>query len=295
MNNPAKDGLEYQGLPIFYEQFNQQSSRFDSELDQIVKQYALATRTIHGFCNLSASETDFQVSSDNLRESIVASTSQSISRQRTIVCGLSQAVFGSPCASLFQIADYINRNNLRIYSAEANSAFFLHLKRYIQPNLFSYSEFFGADYTSGDMVNGVMHQDLQCTSFAPESFDLVITSEVFEHIPDAIAAEREVIRILKTRGIYCFTVPFLPYHDNDIVLAELDGAGSIRYLAEPQYHGDPVRPDEGILVYRLFSSNDLKERFESLDCSFVTYRFWSKPLGILDNNAWVHVVKKGVG
>jgi SAM-dependent methyltransferase len=295
MNNHAKDELEYQSLPIFYEQFSPSTSRFDSELDEIVKQYALTTRTIHGFCNLSASETDFEVSSDNLRENIVASTSQSINRQRTIVCGLSQAFFGSPYASLAQVADHINQNNLRIYSAEANSTLFLHLKNHVQPELFSYSEFFGAEYTSGDMVNGVMHQDLQSTSFAPESLDLVMTSEVLEHIPDALTAEREVIRILKRGGIYCFTVPFLPYHEHDLILAEVDEAGSIKHLSEPQYHGDPVRPDQGILVYRIFSFNDLKERFESLGCSFLTYRFWSKSLGILDNNAWVHVVKKGVG
>src|SRR5207249_3711892 len=98
---------------------------------------------------------------------------------------------------------------------------------------------------------------------------------VFEHIPNAIAAEREVMRILKPGGVYCFTAPFLPAHDHDVVLAEVDNFGNTRYLAEPQYHVDPLRP-EGILVYRIFSFNDMKRRFESMGHEFKSYRFWSK-------------------
>ena len=28
--------------------------------------------------------------------------------------------------------------------------------------------------------------------------------------------------------------------------------GSIEYLAEPLYHGDPIRPHQGVLVWRIF-------------------------------------------
>jgi SAM-dependent methyltransferase len=285
--------FDFRGLPIFYEEFIPENhSRFDSELDEITKADALARRTMKGFCNISATETDFDISSENLRENIVARSSLSINRQRVVVCGLSCAIFGCPYASLDEITTYINEKRLKVYSAEANSSFFQHLKQRLRAELFFYSEFFGAEYKSGELVNDISHQDLQHTSFDAESFDIVLTSEVFEHIPDAVAAEREVVRILKKGGIYCFTVPFLPYKEHDLILAELDDAGTIKYLAEPQYHGDPVRPNEGILVYRLFSFNDLKQRFEALACRFLTYRFWSKSLGILDNNGWVHVVEK---
>lgn len=284
------------GIPVFFEDFDPaQTSLFDSELDTAASTYALERGTIRGLCNLSATETDFSISSDNLREDVVSESTRSINRHRQVVCALSLAVFGCPHASLAEIAEHVNRRALRVYVAEANSALFLFLKQYLNSDLFNYSEYFGDEHRSGEVVaDGIAHQDLQQTSFDDESFDIVLTCEVFEHIPDALRAEREVVRILKPGGVYCFTVPFIPHGESDLVLAERGPDGEIRHFAEPQYHGDPIRPEEGILVYRVFAFNDLKRRFESLGCRFRTYRFWSKSLGILGNNGWVHVVRKNL-
>jgi hypothetical protein len=101
------------------------------------------------------------------------------------------------------------------------------------------------------------------------------------------------MRILKPGGIYCFTVPFLPIGEHDEILADIDEQGQVRYFSEPQYHGDPIRPSEGILVYRLFSFNDLKHRFETMGHEFKSYRFWSESLGILGSDCWAHSVRKG--
>lgn len=284
------------GVPIFFEDFDPaQTSLFDPELDKSASAYALERGTIRGLCNLGATETDFSVSSDNLREDVVSESTRSINRHRQVVCALSLAVFGCPHASLADIAEHVNRRALRVYMAEANSALFLFLKQHLDPYLLTYSEYFGDGFRSGEVVtDGITHQDLQQTSFDDESFDIVLTCEVFEHIPDALRAEREVVRILKPGGVYCFTVPFIPHGESDLVLAERSPDGEIRHFAEPQYHGDPIRPEEGILVYRVFTFNDLKRRFESLGCRFRTYRFWSKSLGILGDNGWVHVVRKNL-
>ena len=51
-----------------------------------------------------------------------------------------------------------------------------------------------------------------------EAFDAILRTEVFEHIPDAIAAVREFSRILKPGGTLLITAPFnslshfAPYH-----------------------------------------------------------------------------------
>ncbi|MET0624207.1 MAG: methyltransferase domain-containing protein [Pyrinomonadaceae bacterium] len=284
------------GVPIFFEDFDPaQTSLFDPELDKAASAYALERGVIHGLCNLSATETDFSISSDNLREDVVSESTRSINRHRQVVCALSLAVFSCPHASLAEFCEHVNRNALRVYIAEANSALFLFLKQYLNSDLLTYSEYFGDEYRSGEVVaDGITHQDLQQTSFDDESFDIVITCEVFEHIPDALRAEREVVRILKPGGVYCFTVPFIPHGERDLVLAERGPDGEIRHFAEPQYHGDPIRPEEGILVYRVFAFDDLKRRFESLGCRFRTYRFWSKALGILGDNGWVHIVRKNL-
>lgn len=284
-----------EGLPVFYEEFDpERPTRFDFELDEITRAYVLERKVFKGVCNLTAGETEFAVSSDNLREDVVSRLSRTINRHRQVVCALSAAFFGHPFATLAHAASHINERGLRLYTAEAHSPLYHFLKERLRPELLVSSEYFGPEHRSGEIVNGTLHEDLQRTSFEDEAFDVILTFEVFEHIPDALAAESEVVRILRRGGVYCFTVPFIPGAGHDLVLAEPDGAGGIRYHAEPQYHGDPVRPEEGVLVYRIFSFGDLKRRFEGLGCRFKTYRFWSKTLGILDDNGWVHVVTRRV-
>jgi hypothetical protein len=75
-------------------------------------------------------------------------------------------------------------------------------------------------------------------------------------------------------------------------LAEVDEHGNTRHFAEPQFHADPLRPDKGILVYRIFSFRGMKQRFEAMGHEFKSYRFWSESLGILGNDCWVHTVRK---
>ncbi|HLL71597.1 MAG TPA: methyltransferase domain-containing protein [Pyrinomonadaceae bacterium] len=288
--------LDLHGLPIFYENFEpERPTRFDREMYTWARAHALERGCIMGVCNMAGEEVKFHISSDNLREDVVAEGSGTINRHRQSVCALSLALFAHPCATLAETAAYINAHGLRVYLAETHSPLFSFFQKYLEPELLVCSEYFGAEHRSGEVVRGVRHEDLQRTSFADETFDIVLTFEVFEHVPDAAAAEREVARILKAGGIYCFTVPFLLDSEHDLVLAELDEAGEIKYHAEPQYHGDPIRPEEGILVYRLFSYRDLRRRFEELGCTFTTYRLWSKALGILDDNGWVHIVKKAPG
>jgi len=165
------------------------------------------------------------------------------------------------------------------------------LKRKLKSDLLVTSEYFGPEHKSGETVNGVLHEDLQCTSFEDETFDIIITTEVLEHVPDAIKAERELMRILKPGGVYCFTVPFMPFSEHDLILADMDEKGNIRHFAEPQFHSDPLRP-EGVLVFRLFSFNDMKERFDALGHQLKSYRFWADSLGIVGNDCFAHVVTK---
>jgi glycosyltransferase involved in cell wall biosynthesis/SAM-dependent methyltransferase len=279
--------------PVFCEELRPSvQSEFDGERDETIRRYALERGRLSGFCNVVDSETEFIVASDNLRESVVAQVSSSINRHRQLVCALSMALFGNPHVSLPDIGAAINRRNLRVYVAETNSVLPNALKRELRPDLLVCSEYLGPEHESGEIVQGILNQDLQKTSFDDESFDVIITSEVFEHIPDAISAEKEVMRILRTGGVYCFTVPFLPAGEHDVVLAEMDPQGQVEYFAEPQFHSDPIRPDEGALVYRLFSFTDLKQRFGDLGHEFKSYRFWSEPLGILGNDAWAHTVRK---
>lgn len=59
----------------------------------------------------------------------------------------------------------------------------------------------------GSVVDGVRREDLQALTFEDSSFDLVLTSEVFEHVADPWKAFSEVRRVLRLGGHHIFTVP----------------------------------------------------------------------------------------
>lgn len=60
---------------------------------------------------------------------------------------------------------------------------------------------------TGDRLVGVLRGDARRLPFADDSFDVVITSEVLEHIQDDVAAIAEMVRVLKPGGRFAGTVP----------------------------------------------------------------------------------------
>ena len=285
-----------ESLPIFCERFDRFAQpKFDAYLDGIARDDALRRKVLRGYDNVVAAAALFRVVGDEtFRENLIADTSESSARHRTIVCALSTAVFGEPGWPLPRIVEEVNERRWSVYLAERNTPLFRYFAKHVDPARFMFSEYCGEGFRSGDVVDGTRHEDLQATSFADASFDLVITSEVLEHVPDALRAEREIVRILRPGGTYCFTVPLDAYAGEDTILAVLLPDGTIRFNGPPVYHGDPFRP-EGVLAYRIFSVAGLERRFAAAGCTCVTFRFWSEPLGIFGNDSWAHVVTRENG
>lgn len=100
------------------------------------------------------------------------------------------------------------------------------------------SEFFDG-VAPGAMKDGVRNEDLGNLSFPDSSLDLVITEDVFEHIPGWQRAFREVHRALKPGGSHIFTVPYF-FDRKTRELFQWQGGKPV--LQEPvEYHGDPIR------------------------------------------------------
>ncbi len=60
---------------------------------------------------------------------------------------------------------------------------------------------------AADRLIGVLRGDARRLPFPDDSFDVVITSEVLEHIQDDVAAIAEMVRVLKPGGRFAATVP----------------------------------------------------------------------------------------
>jgi SAM-dependent methyltransferase len=58
-----------------------------------------------------------------------------------------------------------------------------------------------------ERFKGVLRGDATRLPFADDSFDVVITSEVLEHIQNDVAAIAEMVRVLKPGGTFAGTVP----------------------------------------------------------------------------------------
>jgi SAM-dependent methyltransferase len=91
----------------------------------------------------------------------------------------------------------------------------------------------------GAMKDGIRNEDLQNLSLPDASLDLVLTEDVFEHIPDWRKAFREVHRVLKPGGFHIFTIPYYFDRKTRELFHWEDGKP---VLEEPiEYHGDPHR------------------------------------------------------
>jgi SAM-dependent methyltransferase len=62
----------------------------------------------------------------------------------------------------------------------------------------------------GLIADGVRSEDLTRLTYPDASFDLVLTSETLEHVPDLTAALAEIRRVLVPGGRHIFTIPLLP-------------------------------------------------------------------------------------
>jgi len=75
------------------------------------------------------------------------------------------------------------------------------------------SEYITFDIVSGQEVDVV--GDILSTPFENESFDTVICTMVFEHIPKPWLAAKEIKRILKKGGVAIISAPFIQSYHQD--------------------------------------------------------------------------------
>lgn len=92
----------------------------------------------------------------------------------------------------------------------------------------------------GTMVDGFQNEDFENQTIKDETFDLIITQDVMEHIYNPAKAFSEIARTLKKGGAHIFTVPIINKHKKTEVWATLRPDGEPNFLGEPEYHGNPV-------------------------------------------------------
>jgi len=87
-------------------------------------------------------------------------------------------------------------------------------------------------------------------SFDTDSLDLIVSNDVFEHVPCPGKAFAECVRVLRPGGVMLATIPFHSQCDASVMRAEL-GDNGVKHLLPSTFHGNPLS-EEGSLVYTDF-------------------------------------------
>lgn len=140
-------------------------------------------------------------------------------------------------------------------------------------------------------ADGARMEDITRLTFPDESLDLIVSSDVLEHVSDPAAAFAETSRVLTAHGRHLFTVPV---HDGRRTLQRaciIDD--KVEHLVTPpdyHYHTDPLDPEGRILVFWEYGP-DMLDLFADCGLEFAVVM---GPEGVWRRTIW-EARKQGTG
>jgi len=177
-----------------------------------------------GFCPCCEQESTFIAKHHWLRDYFKCINCNSIPRERALMRVIEQ--------------EYPNWRILKIHeSSPGNRGHSVKLKN--EATHYIESQFF-VDKPLGTLIDTVRNEDLENLTFPDHSFDLVITSDVMEHVYNPEKAFKEIYRTLKPGGAHIFSVPLINKHNKTQHWATKDKNGEPNFLFEPEWHGNPI-------------------------------------------------------
>ncbi len=159
-------------------------------------------------------------------------------------------------AAIHAIKAYESSTSGSVYLCEQKTPMYTYFRDYF-PDLVG-SEYLGEGVVLGGTdADGLRNEDATQLTFEDDSFNVALSFEVLEHIPDFKAALRETRRVLRPGGRFYFTAPFNPNTNEHLIRAKIED-GKVVHILEPEMHGDPVTGD-GILCFQHFGWNIIQD------------------------------------
>ena len=111
------------------------------------------------------------------------------------------------------------------------------------------SEFFGYDKKLGQTVKGIRHEDALNLSLDDNSVDIIVSNDVYEHVPNISVALSEAYRILSDNGLLLISLPFFAMNEITVQRARLSNNNEIEHILPEEYHMNPISKDGSLVFY----------------------------------------------
>lgn len=217
-----------------------------------------------GRCGFCGHRGEYEVAEKPLRESHNCAACHASLRYRVQASAIT-ASYGCPDASFVDLLGQPSFRALTIYEPGIIGPFRPRLRK-LRGYLNSY---YWPDVAPGAKHDGVRCEDLRSLTFSGESMDLVISSDIFEHVREPMLGFAELFRVLRPGGFHIFTVP-LRWPLPSATQARVDCSGPEDVFLLPEvYHGSPHDP-KGSLVYNDFGM-DLPDNLRELGFETVVH------------------------
>jgi SAM-dependent methyltransferase len=129
---------------------------------------------------------------------------------------------------------------------------------------------FWPDRKLGEKYDDFYNVDLEEKHFKKNSFDLVITQDVFEHLYNPDKACKQIHRTLKKGGAHICTIPMVNKNKPTETWSIMK-KGEIIWLNEPEYHGNPVDDNGAPVSYHYgYDLCFLVQKWSKLSCMMVS-------------------------
>jgi SAM-dependent methyltransferase len=158
--------------------------------------------------------------------------------------------------SVRSIAELVDRRwfrSLAIYEPGFIGPFRRHFRRLPR---YTQSRFEPERAKGEELAPGIENQDLMDLTFPEAQFDLVISSDIFEHVRKPYKAFSEVHRVLKKGGMHIFSIPFSRGRAVTVYPVDTSGPEDV-FIEPPRYHGSQSTGQS--LVYTDFGLDMLGE------------------------------------
>ncbi|PKB17451.1 class I SAM-dependent methyltransferase [Flavobacterium sp. 5] len=207
-----------------------------------------------GFCPCCEQDTLFIARNSWLRDHFKCTNCGCIPRERALMKVIKEY--------------YPNWETLAIHESSPGNRGHSKLLREKAQN-YTETQFFG-NTNLGDYVNGVRNEDLEQQTFDDAMFDIVVTSDVMEHIYNPEKAFSEIQRTLKSGGAHIFSVPIINKHKATQRWAKKGSDGEPVFLFEPEWHGNPIDSKGSPVTFHWgYDIKDIIKEYTADECEII--------------------------